>query len=178
MLNGKVGDVAHLVLVPVEHRGVNLERQAHLATGAHAGHRGVPCALKTAEGIVLGSVEAVEADAHGAGTALFEVACHLGGDERAVGTEHRAQALARRISHEVIDVGAHERLAAGKNHDFEACSGDLVDKRAGLVGRELVCARVGARVLVAMLTGEVALVGGHPRYDHDNLLPTCLQDTR
>ena len=178
VLNGEVGDVAHLVLVPVEHRGVNLERQAHLAASAHAGHRGVPRALEAAERIVLGAVEAVEADAHGAGAALLEAAGHFGRDEGAVGAEHRAQALARRIGHEVVNVGAHERLAAREDHDLETGSGDLVDKRAGLVGRELVGARVGARVLVAMLAGEVALVGGHPGHDHDSLLPTCLGGTR
>ena len=127
---------------------------------------------------MLGAVEAVEADAHGASAALLEPARHFGRDERAVGAEHRAQALARRISHEVVNVGAHERLATREDHNFETGSGNLVDKRAGLVGRELVGARVGARVLVAMLAGEVALVGGHPGYDHGRLLPTCLRGAR
>ena len=100
-----------------------------------------------------------------AGAGLLQAAGHLVGDERAVAAEHRAQAAGGRMGHQLVDVGTEKRLAAGEDHDLEARPGDLVDHLLRLVGGKLALGGL-LGVLVAVDALQVALVRGHPRYDH------------
>lgn len=127
-------DVANLVAVSVDHGGVDLERQADAFACFDARKRGRVSAGHSAEDVVLFGVEAVNANAHGAGTRLFELACDFGRDERAVAAEHRAQAARCCVRDELENVVAHKPLAAAENHDFEASACDLRNHRARFFG--------------------------------------------
>ena len=113
--------------------------------------------------------ETVHGDAHGAGASLLQLLGHFIGDERAVGAEHRTQPAGSRVGHQLVDVGAQKRLAAGEDHDLETGLGDLVDHLLRLVGGKLAI-RGLLGILVAVHALQVALVRGHPRYDH-GILP-------
>ena len=128
----KVRDLADLVAVPVDHGGVDLEVEARALACLDAREGVCVGPRNAAEGVVLCCVEAVDADAHGTCTGLFEFACDLVGDQCAVAAEHRAQALGRGVRHELEDVIAHERLTAAENHDFESGARDLLDHRLAL----------------------------------------------
>ena len=128
----EVRDVADLVAVPVDHGGVDLEVEARALACLDAREGVCVGPRNAAEGVVLCCVEAVDADAHGTCTGLFEFACDLVGDQCAVAAEHRAQALGRGVRHELEDVIAHERLTAAENHDFESGARDLLDHRLAL----------------------------------------------
>ena len=161
----EVGDGAYLVAVPIDHGGVQLEGQAGALAGLDAGQGERMGVRKAAELVVLGGVQAVHRDAHGGRAGLFQAAGHLVGDERAVAAEHRAQAAGGRMGHQLVNVGTQKRLAAGEDHDLEARAGNLVDHLLRLVGGKLALGGL-LGVLVAVDALQVALVRGHPRYDH------------
>ena len=168
-LHGEVGDVAHLVAVPIHDGGVQLERQARLLAGLDARHGEVVGVLEPAEPVVLDGIEAVHRDAHGAGSGLLQPHGDLRRDERAVRAEHGAQPARGSVRHQLVDIGAHERLAAREDHHLEAGAGDLVDHLLALLAGELfVSGLLG--VLVAMDALEVALVRRHPRHEHRRIL--------
>ena len=168
-LHGEVGDVAHLVAVPIHDGGVQLERQARLLAGLDARHGEVVGMLEPAEPVVLDGIEAVHRDAHGAGSGLLQPHGDLRRDERAVRAEHGAQPARGGVRHQLVDIGAHERLAAREDHHLEAGAGDLVDHLLALLAGELfVSGLLG--VLVAMDALEVALVRRHPRHEHRRIL--------
>ena len=164
-LFGEIGDGAHLVAVPIDHGGVQLEGQAGALAGLDAGQGEGVGVREAAELVVLGGIQAVHGDAHGAGARLLQTARHLIGDERAVAAEHRAQAAGGRMGHQLVDVGTQKRLATGEDHDLEAREGNLVDHLLRLVGGKLAVGGL-LGVLVAVHAFQVALVRGHPRYDH------------
>ncbi len=125
--------------------------------------------LEPAEPVVLDGIEAVHRDAHGAGSGLLQPHGDLRRDERAVRAEHGAQPARGSVRHQLVDIGAHERLAAREDHHLEAGAGDLVDHLLALLAGELfVSGLLG--VLVAMDALEVALVRRHPRHEHRRIL--------
>ena len=164
-LFGEIGDGAHLVAVPIDHGGVQLEGQAGALAGLDAGQGEGVGVGQPAEPVVLFRIEAVHRDAHGARAGVLQAASRLIGDERAVAAEHRAQAAGGRMGHQLVDVGTQKRLATGEDHDLEARTGDLVDHLLRLVGGKLAVGGL-LGVLVAVHAFQVALVRGHPRYDH------------
>ena len=64
-LLGEVGDGAHLIAVPIDHGGVQLEGQAGALAGLDAGQGERMGVRKAAELVVLGGIQAVHGDAHG-----------------------------------------------------------------------------------------------------------------
>lgn len=74
----EVGDGAHLIAVPIDHGGVQLEGQAGALAGLDAGHGEGMGIGKAAELVVLGGVQAVHGDAHGGRAGLLQAAGHLG----------------------------------------------------------------------------------------------------
>ena len=160
-LLGEIGDGAHLVAVPVDHGGVQLERQARLLARLDARHGEVVGVGKAPELVVLGGIEAVDADAHRHGSAFLKAPGDLFGDERAVRAEHRAQAGTRRMGDQIEDIGAQKRLAAREDHDLEPGTGDLVDHLHALFGGKLALLLLFG-ILVAVHALEIALVRRHP----------------
>ena len=160
-----VHDVENFVLVPVHNRRVNLEREACSLAVLDAHHREFKGVRETAEIIMAVMVDAVDTNTHRHRTGLLEFKSQVMRDERSVGAEHRAKPLARSMGYEVYNVGTCHRLATAENHDLESSLRDFVNQLHGLGGREFG-SLVLACILVAVLAGQVTLVGGHPRYDH------------
>ena len=124
----EIGDVAYLVTVPIDHRGVDLERKPRLLAAFDARHRERMSTLQPAEPVVLGGVEAVDADAHGACARLLQAHGNLVSEERAVGAEHRSKPCPRGMLDQFEDIGPQQRLSSAEDHDFESGGGYLVDK--------------------------------------------------
>ena len=127
--------------------------------------------LEPAEPVVLDGIEAVHRDAHGAGSGLLQP--HGDSGVMSVPFEPNTGAAARgSVRHQLVDIGAHERLVAREDHHLEAGAGDLVDHLLALLAGELfVSGLLG--VLVAMDALEVALVRRHPRHEHRRILLGC-----
>ena len=134
---GEVGDAADLVFVPIHHGCVNLEWQPDGLAGLDPRKGLLKGSLDAAELVVTGPVEAVDGDAHCAGSRFLEALCRRHVDERAVGAEHRAQALGAGVCHQLEDVAAHEWLSAGEDHHLEARVCYLVDHALGFFCSEL-----------------------------------------
>ena len=162
-----IHDVENLVLVPVHDGRVDLEREARRLAILDAHHREFEGVREPAEVVVALGVNTVDAYTHRHRAGLLEFKGKVVRDERTVGAEHRAKSLARGVCHQFHDVWAGHRLATAKNHDLEPRLRDFVNQLEGLRRREF-CSLVLARVLVAVLAGQVTLVGGHPRYYHLN----------
>ncbi len=160
-----VHDVENLVLVPVHNRRVNLERETSRLAVFDAHHRHLEGIRKAAEVVMAVVVDTVDADAHRHGSRLLEFKGKVVRNERAVGAEHRAKSLARGVCHQFHNIRAGHGLAAAKNHDLEPRLRDFINQFQRLRRREFG-SLVFARVLVAVLAGQVTLVGGHPRYYH------------
>ena len=88
---GKPSDVAHLVTIPINHSGVNLEWQAD----AFAGFDSRQCcrmrAVDPAKLVMLFRVKAVNADAHSARTRRFQLSRNVLRDQGSVAAEYRAE---------------------------------------------------------------------------------------
>ncbi len=160
-----VHDVENLVLVPVHNGRVNLEREARRLAVLDAHHREFEGVREATEVVVALGVNTVDADAHGHRTRLLEFKGKVVRNERAVGTEYRAKSLARGMRDKFHNVRAGHGFATAKDHDLEPRLRDFINQFQSFCGREFR-SLVLARVLIAVLAGQVTLVGGHPRYNH------------
>ena len=156
---------SNFVLVPVHDGRVDLEREAGSLAILDAHHREFEGIREPAEIVVASRIDAVDADAHRHRTGGLQLERQVVRNERTVGTEHRAETLARSVCNEVHNIGTGHRLATAENHDLEPRLRDFVNELKGFCRREFG-RLVLARVLVAVLAGQVTLVGGHPRYNH------------
>ena len=118
--------------------------------------------------LVVGLAAAVERHADVAQADLGVLLGLLGRDLRAVRGDDDAHALALGVLHELDEVLAERRLAAGEQQHRRAPGGQVVDHRLGFFGGHLagVVAVLGLRVAVHAL--EVALLRAVPH--HDGLL--------
>jgi hypothetical protein len=93
------------------HRGVDLVGHARLAQMRHTGQRLVKRACP-AKGIVGGGVGTIKADADPPNPGVFDLARHVGVDQRAIGGQGDDQPGVAGVAGDVEDVGAKERLTA------------------------------------------------------------------
>ena len=81
----------------------------------------------TAEGIVSGSVGAVEADRNAADAGIDDHARNIFGHERTVGGQGDAQPFVGRVASELENIGTVERFSAAQYENRVRGCGDLVD---------------------------------------------------
>ena len=160
-----VHDVENLVLVPVHDGRVDLEREPRRLAVFDAHHREFEGVREATEVVMAVMVNAVDADAHRHRAGSFKLERQVVRNKRAVGTEHRAEPLAGGVRDQLHDVGAGHGLATAENHDLEPRLRDFVNQLERLGSSEFR-SLVLARILVAVLAGQVTLIGGHPRYNH------------
>ena len=160
-----VHDVENFVLVPVHDGGVNLERESCRLAVFDTHHRKFEGVRKATEFIVTIVIDTVDADSHRHGTSLLEFKGQVVRNERAIRAEHRTKSLARSVGHQFHNVRACHRLATAKDHNLEPRLRDFVNQLEGFCRCEF-SSLIFACILVAVLAGQVTLVGGHPRYDH------------
>ena len=170
LCHGKIRQVLQLVIVPLHHRGMNLKRQSCRPAVAHALHRPFPGPREFAELVVLLPVHRVKGNPHAHGPGSLQLLCHLQGNQRAVGAEDRPQPQAGSIGHQLHNIRPHKRLAAGKNHNLEACPGNLLQKRLCL-RRGQFFLRLAACIPVAVVAVHIAGISGIPRNNHQLLPP-------
>ncbi len=94
---------------------------------------------------------------------------HLGGDlvgdERGVRADDRHGALLVQVVDDLPDVGSHERLAAGEDHDRVADGDDIVDDGLDLVERQLAVVVAELRGRATVRAAQVAAPRDLPRDD-------------
>ena len=163
-LDSKVRHGLELALVPVHDRRVDLERQSDGRAVLHALHGAFPAAREAAERVVLLRVERIERDTHRTGTGFLELLRHVERDQRAVRAEDRDHVQVRGVLDELEDIGAHQRLAARKDHDLEAGFGNLRKELLALLRTQLFFC-LAAGIAVAVRTVHIAGIRRIPRDD-------------
>nr|WP_294362790.1 hypothetical protein [uncultured Senegalimassilia sp.] len=84
-------DAAHLVAIPINHSGVNLEWQADAFAGFDSRQRCRMCTVDSAKFVMLLRVKAVNADTHGARTRRFQLSRDVLRNQGSVAAEHRSE---------------------------------------------------------------------------------------
>ncbi len=105
---------------------------------------------------------AVEADADVGQTDIFECPGHGGGDQGAVGGNDGPHALGDRIFGQFRQVRPHQGLAAGKQHDRDAESRQIIDQRLALGGGQFIVEDLVLGLGIAVHAFEVAAPGDVP----------------
>ena len=171
-LDGEVGHVDDLVLIPLGDRGVHLEGHAQPLAVLHRLNGDVPGAGHAAELVVDLPLAAIEADAHASAARRLQLLDPLRRQQRPVRPQHHPEARLRAVLHEVEDVRPDEGLATAQDEDAEAHLGDLVEELEALLGGQLELVRIRPRLPVAVGAELVALAGGVPR-DDDHASCSC-----
>ncbi len=104
------------------------------------GHTG-QCLLKGTcppKGVVGNRVGTIEADAHPPNPGGFNLARHIGIDQRAVGRQGDDQSSVARVASDVEDVGAKEGFTAGQHKDGPREISNLGNQIERLPSREVL----------------------------------------
>ncbi len=161
-LMGPLDDRRQLLIVHRLGAEVHLERQAVSLAGFDAGNGRFPGPGDPPEGVVLGGVQRIDADADAHHADLDQRFGHGVIDQHPVGAEHNHEAELHGMAGDVEDIGTHQRFSAGDDQQAALVDfGDLVDETKAFVGGELVVApgRLGGGVEIAMVALEVAAFG-------------------
>ena len=119
--------------------------------------------------VVVGRLQAIQADAGIGDAGLLEPDRHRVIDERPVGRHHRAHAGGHRPPRQFRQIRPHQGFAAGEQQHGGAEAGQIIDQGqrlgvAQVVGRSAADIRAG----IAMDAGKIAAAGAVPH--HDRLL--------
>ncbi len=96
-------------------------------------------------------------------TGVFHAEDGVAGEQgRGAGSKSGVNAFFRRMLNELEDVWALERVAAGEDEERYLKLGNLIDEIAGLGSAELAGVSEGLGGGAAVLTGEIASLGGFP----------------
>ena len=164
-LDGQIGDIQRLRLVPVHHRGMDLKRQAAFPASFHSGNGGFPGPFGLAEPIVPLSGNTVHADARRRQAGLFQLR-HLGRrQQNAVRAQHRPQLFRPGVGDQFRQVRPQQRLAAGKDKDAKSAVRRLVEqplafRRCQFVPQTIPC------IAIAMQAVDIASLGRIPGNQH------------
>ena len=152
-------EVGHVVLGD---RGVDLELHPGRLQVVDAAQRPFEGAGHAPEGVVVGGRGRVDGDRAAGNARRLDFLGVFRGDQGPVGGHDAAQVQAPGMAHEVEDVRAQQRLAAGKDDDRVAGFGEGVDERLGVGGIELARPGIEAGLGPAVFAGQVAGPGHFP----------------
>ena len=112
-------------------------------------------AVDTAE-LVVDILESVERDADVADADILDALGDLARDQRAVRRERRAHAFLLRVSRELEEIRADQRLAAREQQHRHVEVREIIDELLGLFRRQLILVFLGIRLHIAVHALEVA----------------------
>ena len=145
--------------------GVHLKRHADLLRDAHGARHVVEGTGDAAEGIVVGGVGAVEAEATRHDTGVLERQQPVAGDQRAARRHDRTQTVCCGGADEVEDVGSRHRFASGPDDHRSTERGEGVQHAQALVGRQFVVVGAVLGTGTAVAAGQRTAARDLPR-DH------------
>ncbi|MPL61275.1 hypothetical protein SDC9_06845 [bioreactor metagenome] len=143
-------------------RGVDLKGHAHGFKVFDAAQRSLERAGYAPEAVVTGGVWPVNGNGAAVDPGILDFLRVLGGYEGAVGRKGAGQALAVGIGHQLVHVGPHHGVAAGKDDDGLAHLREGIDESLGFFRRKLAGVRLRVGLGTAVLAGQVAGAGHFP----------------
>ena len=139
-----------------------LEGQVMALAGFNSSHGFFPSASQAAKGIVFLGIEGIDANADAHRSGGLQRLHALVAERHAVRSNHHREAAPGAMRHQLFQVAAHQRLAAGEHdHGLGAAARDIIQQAAHLFRSEFIFAAMlhGFRVHVAMSAGEIAAFG-------------------